>query len=194
VSEPTKVCKLCGVAKPLAAFFRNCKAPDGRLTRCADCIKAQKKDQYHTDPRKRALAIWHALLQRIRNANGKNPTYADTELRMTKDEFLAWAVPEYTRWLTEHPDKRPSVDRVRSDGHYELGNLRLLEWGENARQSRKNHNVHAPEGAAWCSRCKQYLQRTAFHKASHQPHGLSHTCATCTAQRRLENIAKRQDR
>ena len=37
---PAKTCTGCGEIKPLPCFLPNHRAPDGRLNRCTDCVKA----------------------------------------------------------------------------------------------------------------------------------------------------------
>ena len=51
---------------------------------------------------------------------------------MTKEQFLAWAIPKYNSWLQEHPDVVPSVNRIDNKGHYEIGNIEVISWGQNA--------------------------------------------------------------
>lgn len=38
---PAKACIACREQKPLTAFLRNGNAPDGRMARCRDCVKAE---------------------------------------------------------------------------------------------------------------------------------------------------------
>lgn len=185
----TRTCTKCGQAKPLTAFHRNCNSHDGRLQRCRQCVSEAGREAYRTDPAVRAKAVWAALLRRVQNRDGKNPSYAHVCLRMTKAEFLTWAVPAYTEFLRQNPDTTPSIDRIDARGHYAIGNLRLLARNENARRAARNKNIHAPAGHAWCCRCKRYRPRDRFHKNRAQPHGLDNRCRTCAAN---EQKAKRR--
>lgn len=120
--------------------------------------------------------MWHGIRQRVGNANGKNPSYASVELRMTQEAFLQWVIPAYKRFIARYPLLIPSIDRCDTTGHYEIGNLRILALGDNAMLATNKRNVHAPEGMAWCTKCKAYLPRSSFHKNRAQSHGLQHTC------------------
>lgn len=38
-----KVCKSCGIEKPLDSFYKHKKMPSGYLNQCIDCVKAREK-------------------------------------------------------------------------------------------------------------------------------------------------------
>lgn len=88
--------------------------------------------EYRKAPRGAAVAAWSRLISRAGNRAGYFPTYAWVEVRMTRDEFLAWAIPRYARWFRNHPGVTPFLDRVDTAGHYELANLRLATAKRNA--------------------------------------------------------------
>lgn len=172
-----KTCNVCGLPKPPEQFTKNCKSPDGRLSRCKTCDKKVRLHRYRTVPRVRASAVWHALLQRVGNANGKNDSYANTQVAFTKDTFVAWYSAALPVFFADHGvDATPSVDRVEQDGHYSPGNVRLIPLGDNSMRARNKRNVNAPAGTAWCTHCKKYLPRSDFYKNRAQAHGLTHSC------------------
>lgn len=138
---------------------------------------------YNFTPRGRAHRAWYNIVDRAGNANGKSPAYADVELRMTQTEFLAWAVPEYSRWMKRNPEKIPSIDRRNQDGHYELGNIRIIEFAKNSRRKKWNKNVNAPTGQAWCCDCKSYKLKEDFCKDKTSFHGVSYICRSCAKVR-----------
>lgn len=183
-----KSCSMCQREKSLDEFSRNCHMSDGRLNRCRECEKVVTRARYKSNPRYRANAVWSALLQRIGNSNGKNPSYAAVELRMTKEEFIEWVIPKYAEFLAQHPGESPSIDRIDPNGHYEISNLRVIPLAENCRLSPQKHNLHAPEGQAWRTACKAYKSRSEFYKNRCQPHGLQHRCKLCVKQRRSKTL------
>ena len=62
--------------------------------------------------------------------------YAGIEVRMSRHEWMAWAVPQIEAFTKQHPDKIPSVDREDPDGHYQLGNVRIMDLKDNQLRSR----------------------------------------------------------
>lgn len=104
-----------------------------------------------------AAAAWNRLTSRAGAKYNHSQCYKNVEVRMTRDEFMSWAVPEYEKWLSEHPDLTPSVDRIDSVGHYEIGNLRLIEVQKNRRRAKHFVNDNAPEGMRWCKQCGKFL-------------------------------------
>jgi hypothetical protein len=173
-----KPCRACGQTKPIAEFSVN--DPRGRRRHHCKRCRADRTRDWKKTARGRAVVLWNAILDRLRH----DDDYKDVELRVTREEFLTWAEPALADWAATRPDDRPSVDRVDPAGHYELNNLRLLEWGENARLSRKNHNVHAPDGTAWCRRCRAYRPATEFHRSRRAFNGLVTLCKPCAKQER----------
>jgi hypothetical protein len=154
-----------------AAFYRNARRETGLSVLCKACHRT-----YEGTPDRRAKRTWNTLHQRIH----KQPAYAHVEIRVTRAVFLRWAVPAYTRWMTAHPGRTPSLDRKDPDGHYEIGNLRIISRSENCRLARNHRNVHAPAGLAWCGgKCKAYLPRAKFQRCSTHYNGLQKRCRDC---------------
>jgi hypothetical protein len=147
--------------------------------------------RYRSSIAGRTKMMWSNICNRVSNCNGRNPSYAHVELRMTKNEFVRWAVPALTRWMNKNPGLRPSVD-IRDGGHYEVINLRILELGENARLQSRNRNVYAPVGMAWCARHKEYLSVACFGKRKNAMNGLMSSCRECQRRYMREYKASRK--
>ena len=99
-------------------------------------MRQYKSPPIHRTPLYRAKAAYSGMLARCRNANGKNPSYANVELRMTLAEWLAWAVPEYERFLSTVHDLTPCAARKGDVGHYEIGNVEIISQVQNRAQQR----------------------------------------------------------
>lgn len=97
---------------------------------------------------------------------------------MSRNEFLEWAIPQYRTWFSQHSDIKPSIDRIDSDGHYELGNIRLLSLDEN-RQNGYRVNRHAPVGTLWCPRCRSYKPKESFTVDRQKKTGRCTYCRSC---------------
>lgn len=169
-----KTCRRCARTRPLTDFHRHGPSKDGHNPACRFCIS--KAEKYRRQlPGGKARATWDNIKKRLQ----RQSEYVGVELRFTRAAFLTWMIPALQRWTADHPGQRPSIDRIDPAGHYEPGNVRILELGENSRLSRAHKNAHAPEGTAWCGACKQYKPRSAFGKNRARRHGLQHRCGNC---------------
>jgi hypothetical protein len=173
------VCSRCGRRGPLA---KDSATSTGSSSWCRRC-KREAVSSWAKSPRGRAVRAWLSLAMRAGNRNGKAPAYATVEVRMTREEFLAWAIPAHTRWMCRHPGECPSVDRKNPEGHYEIGNLQILSQPANSAKHREDKNRRAPRGKAWCSGfCKQYLPVACFNKNRSTANGLQPVCRTCSKE------------
>ncbi len=175
----TKTCTLCLEAKPLTEFHRHAPSKDGRKPRCKSC-QNRAETARRLEPDHRAVQAWHDLNKRVRN----QPEYIGIEVLISKESFIAWATVAFKEWVDNNPGQTPSVDRRDPAGHYEISNLRVISWGENSRLRRTNHNVHAPDGQAWCGKCKVYKPVPDFERNRSKPHGLQNHCRQCRATSR----------
>ena len=53
-----KTCKLCGIEKPLVAFYRHRREKDGRMRYCIACTKAYRKVHRGSPRAKDKTAAW----------------------------------------------------------------------------------------------------------------------------------------
>lgn len=100
----------------------------GKTSNC----RCQRRLKY-TDRRAKVLGErYDAINQRCnnpRNANYANYGGRGIECRLTREAFIKYM-------LTNHPHpsyKGVEIDRVDNDGHYEAGNIRLVDKSENLR-------------------------------------------------------------
>lgn len=84
----SKVCRICREAKPLSAFYRKLREPDGLETRCAECVAAYMRDYWAKNPEKRKglernyeprRRELYAENQDSRRARGRERYWADVE-------------------------------------------------------------------------------------------------------------------
>lgn len=159
--------------------------------------KREYNQRYRSTPHGAAMCAWNRLTSRAGAKYNHRRCYANIEVRVTLQEFLAWAVPEYEAWFRERPGVTPSVDRIDSDGHYEVGNLRIIGANENRRRSRKFVNDLAPEGTKRCGSCKQFLPHDHFYQCGeyqkkYNPLGLSAYCKECTRQKHRSRYLRKK--
>jgi hypothetical protein len=207
----TKICSKCQQEKPLLEFGPDRRNYDGRQSRCRACYREwhrdysnreavrekrktsnqrpaarQQQKRWRNKPVARAKNTWAWILKRA----GKVAGYRHVEVRMTRDEFLAWAVPRYTQWMQQHPNETPSIDRIESAGHYQIDNLQIAARGENAARTKHNKQLTAPTGTSWCSTCCDYLPIDQFTADSSRPNGLERRCRVCNKNRQRQQRAQ----
>lgn len=174
-------CPHCKQSLGANHFYRNAARRNGLSILCKPCHKA-----YEATPHRKANNTWHTINARVR----RQQSYEHVTVNMTQDAFLGWAVPAYSLWMALHPQQTPSLDRVDPDGNYELGNLQILERGENSRRARNHPNVYAPTGTAWCQRCATYLPKSSFWSNAGQYNKLQARCKTCQTEAIRESAAR----
>jgi hypothetical protein len=139
-----------------------------------------KSPPIHRTPIYRAKAAYYGMLARCENKNGKSPSYVNVQLKMTWEEWLEWAVPQYELFDKEHPGEMPNAARNGDIGHYELGNIRVVSCSENqAEQSRRGIAQARPDGTKRCSICKDIKDIEEFSKNKSRPDGLHSNCKEC---------------
>jgi len=149
---------------------------------------AYKSPEIHRTPLYRAKAAYYGMLKRCLNKDGKNPSYANVELRMTWDEWLKWAIPEYEKFQKENPDVTPNAARIGDSGHYELGNIRIVSQMQNcAEQSGRYRNALQEDGTKRCSTCKKPQPVAMFSKNKSRWDGLASDCKDCVRKYQKKN-------
>ena len=93
----TKACSKCGVVQPLSAFSLRSDSPDGHRADCKECVRAQDRERYQSNPEpaKQRAKTWYLA----------NPERA-------ADSRRQWALANQDkrsevmkRWVLEHPDR-----------------------------------------------------------------------------------------
>ena len=142
----SKKCKQCAI-KPISEFDINPKTnqPFSRCRKCRDtCCNdcgqqlspnnktriykskckecAQKSIARKKKYRRTAKGFWKAMNYRCSH----NPNYRKIEVKMTYEEWDQWVTPRLNKFKKQYPSQSPSVDRINPNGHYELGNVRII--------------------------------------------------------------------
>lgn len=201
VSETRITNRRCGTKEVELARMRKCtkcggdgpfyKDPSRSYNQSCWCQACRKQDQGQRlgTPRGRALNTWARIKERVLNANGKQPSYANTELRMTREEFIEW----YVQAIQSYEGEYPSLDRINNDGHYEISNLQIIHRSENSRKRSNCYNLNAPEGLAWCSGlCKTYKPLDEFPLNRNRPNGRNSLCKNCASTAKALRKMRRQ--
>jgi len=133
-----KTCRRCQQSKSLNEMKKSSKKPDGRDSICKECYRKEHR-KYDRTPHGRCRTAWYRINERAGNKRGDCPTYANVEVKMTKEEFFIWARPRYEEWEKLHPNVTPSINRIDPKGHYEISNIEMISWNENASGPKQGH-------------------------------------------------------
>lgn len=174
-----KECTSCGGKGPFVAAK---KGRFGVSSYCVTCL-ADKQRERRSTPKGRAVMLWNGMRARC----GKVRNYTDVELRLTRDEFMSWAVPCLRVWFKKNPGVSPTIDRIRTPGHYVVGNIRIVSQAENSGKTKRNKAIYAKPGYAWCGgKCQRYLSKDKFAPCSASLTGTQCYCRKCSSLYRAE--------
>jgi hypothetical protein len=152
-------------------------------------MKKFKSPEIHRTPLYRARRAYRDMIVRCGNASGKNPTYANVELRMTMEEWLAWSVPQYECFLKKHPNESPSVSRFGDKGHYEISNLEIITLLANRQRMAAPYQLK-PDGTKKCGRCEQTKVASDFYRATRESDGLQRWCTSCRKKHNTGSVTR----
>lgn len=136
-------CRACHQSKTAIEFKKAGRYLD---TICKSCYNIRNRTYtkaYTNTAHGWANRSWQRLVSRANNRDGRHPTYVNVDVRMTKNEFLEWAIPRYKEWIETHfAYEIPTIDRIDSTAHYEIMNIRILSKSDNSMRSGKPDTVH----------------------------------------------------
>lgn len=90
---------------------------------------------YRKSAKGKASMMWSNMVARCGSDKPKNKAYKHIKIDMTKEEWYAWAIPEIDSFMKNNPDKTPSVDRIDVGGDYKIGNIRIIDFIQNSKNS-----------------------------------------------------------
>jgi hypothetical protein len=111
------------------------------------------------------------IQHRINNPVGRNSGYAGVELRIGREDFIAWFMPRDYAGC--------SVDRVKVEGHYEIGNIEVIPMPINAIKDR----MKAKDGQCECYSCHEIKPLNEFVKDKRRKTGHGTICLVCERER-----------
>lgn len=126
-------------------------------------------------PVNRAKATFSNMIRRCKGGKAEEKAYAEVEVKMTRSEWLEWAVPKYETFLKQDPDGMPTVSRNGDIGHYELDNIRIVPWKENSIEQ------HLKRERTWlertCPECGEIFIRCSRNVNFKERQGKTVTCS-----------------
>lgn len=123
--------------------------------------------------RHRALSRYYMLLNRVQALTKKNCRYEGVEVRVSKEDFVAWFMPR--------DFKGCSVDRKEKTGHYELSNMQVIPLSVNIAKDK----VLARDGQTRCYACRATKPLEDFVRDNRRlTTGRSTICKPCEAVRK----------
>lgn len=134
-----KKCTICGKVKPIEEYNKNRSNKDGRENQCRACRSNRYKTWYWgMSPVDRAISN---MADGIQKRTGPNGAYYGRVKNLLGDhaEIKAFIKANFADDIQKLLDegKVPSIDRIDNNGHYEPGNLRVIDMRENSRLGRQ---------------------------------------------------------
>jgi len=136
----TKKCAKCQKLFPMESFTKDRLRLDGRNPRCLPCQKLVPSRVTGTVEYFRTH-VWNSINRRT--INGKHPgrekkiqSYFKKGilLQITKEQFWQWCEDNRNTILSYYRlNQTPSIDRIDSNGHYSIENIRIKSYDENRR-------------------------------------------------------------
>lgn len=145
----TKECFCCKKFKSFACFYSSKINKSGLFTNCIECEKQRTRKRmpeklagnklYYRTLHGHLTKIYNAMKRRCNPSNAvSRPWYYGVKVKLTKEDFFRWSLKQtnfmelhlvweqsgYTRNLV------PSIDRIDSDLHYSVDNMRWLSLAE----------------------------------------------------------------
>lgn len=135
----SQVCSKCKVEKPFSEYHKRSANKNGLKGTCKECCSKGRRDWYRnqTQVEKQIRNIATNILHRT-NGTATKKYYFDKgiECRIGKNltEIMDYLRENFAEDIQAMLDsgEQVSIDRIESKGHYEHGNLRIMEFGENA--------------------------------------------------------------
>lgn len=147
-----KKCRACG--KQGVDFKKNNRLKDGFDSICKECYRKNNRAysaKWQQTPRGKAIHTWNGIVYRCKKDN----SYKQVKVLMTREQFLAWAIPRYEAWL--NTEGTASIDRIDTNGHYELTNIQMISMKENnSKKKRKMEITEARLAQAIVDKCTKY--------------------------------------
>jgi len=133
-----KVCKECGVNKPLEDYHNEKLNKDGKKGKCKVCKCLQATEINRTKDGV-VTKIYGAQVRNSKKRNHPAPTYTKQELKdwlFSQEKFHTM----FDNWkrLDYQSEYKPSVDRKDDYIGYTIANIQLMSWGENNSKGHKD--------------------------------------------------------
>lgn len=159
-----KKCTKCKKLKINTDFYKCSKNKSGLYSSCIVCERLRsfnRKDQkskanaiYYKTIKGHLNSIYNAMLRRCNPNNKKTKDlYYGVKVLITKEEFINFSLNNsdyiliYNKWKKTGYNRKlsPSIDRIDSDLHYSLDNIRWLPCGIHSTLTNNKRwgNIHA---------------------------------------------------
>lgn len=135
----TQICSRCKTEKPFSEYHKRSANKSGLNGMCKECDNKRKRELYRNqDPVERQIMILaKGILSRTSGRIAKKQYYdRGIECKIGKNitEVMDYLRENFSEDITSMLDREEqvTVDRIDSAGHYEAGNVRIMEFGENS--------------------------------------------------------------
>lgn len=141
-----KICKICGISKPIDEFRKDAKMIEGYQNHCKACLYEYNKKWLQTEEGV-IRGIYYHQNDHSKSRGHHPPSY-------TLDELRDWIYNQpnwnklYNNWVASGYDKweKPSIDRLDNSKGYLFGNIQLTTWRinyKNAKEDQKSGRIRS---------------------------------------------------
>ena len=126
-----KICPKCKKSKEITEYSRHKANKDGLRSYCKSCTK-ESAQEYQKTVNGVITTIYSSQKRHSKFRNHPLPNY-------TKGDLIRWIEHQpsfpllYYNWVASNYDTKlkPSIDRIKDELPYTLGNIQLVTWIEN---------------------------------------------------------------
>lgn len=140
-----KICKTCNEKKIKSEFSTNGKYIKSS---CKSCRSESEKKRRRLNRVSYLKGKYNAMVERESGSNGKSVSCVGKGV-LTIDEFLDFSLNDdnfnklFDRWKNSGFDMQesPSIDRIKNDKGYELGNIQYITFRQNSVKDRLKNTI-----------------------------------------------------
>ena len=151
----SKICSDCNIEKPLAEFYKSKRGIYGVQRRCKKCTSIRgKKLRIEEQVRKPLIMVYNGMMQRCyRESDVSYKYYGARGIRVCDRwrESYENFEQDIVNKIGLRPTSKHSIDRINTDGDYEINNVRWATYKEQSENKRNNVTYQGKTQSQWAN-------------------------------------------